>query len=232
MAAGLGFKTFNTGDVLSAADTNGYLMQGVLVFASATARDAAITSPQEGQFAYLKDTNLTTSYTGSAWVTETSGLVSIKTQTIGSAVASVNVTGAFSSTYDNYLIVVSGGSASANQNMTLKLGSTTTGYYAGGTFAGYAAATFGQLQQSNGASFPFAGFSTTAGNVAYIIVQSPNQAKATTYITQNANNNSGTGGSYFVGGYLDNTTQYTDFTLAVAGTMTGGVINVYGYKLG
>ncbi len=35
MAAGLGFKTFNTGDVLSAADTNGYLMQGVLVFADA-----------------------------------------------------------------------------------------------------------------------------------------------------------------------------------------------------
>jgi len=67
MAAGLGFKTFNTGDVLTAADVNGYLMQGVLVFASAAARDAAITSPQEGQIAYLKDTNGTTYYTGSAW---------------------------------------------------------------------------------------------------------------------------------------------------------------------
>ncbi len=31
MAAGLGFKTFATGDVLTAGDTNGYLMQGVLV---------------------------------------------------------------------------------------------------------------------------------------------------------------------------------------------------------
>jgi hypothetical protein len=67
MAAGLGFKTFVTGDVLTAGDTNGYLMQGVLVFASAAARDSAITSPQEGQFAYLKDTNVTTYYTGSAW---------------------------------------------------------------------------------------------------------------------------------------------------------------------
>lgn len=67
MAAGQGFKTFTTGEVLSAADVNGYLMQGVLVFASAAARDAAITSPQEGQFAYLKDTNVTTYYTGSAW---------------------------------------------------------------------------------------------------------------------------------------------------------------------
>jgi len=67
MAAGLGFKTFNTGDVLSAADVNGYLMQGVLVFADATARDAAITSPQEGQFAYTKDNNSLWYYTGSTW---------------------------------------------------------------------------------------------------------------------------------------------------------------------
>ena len=68
MAAGLGFKTFNTGDVLSAADTNGYLMQGVLVFADAAARTAAITSPQEGQMSFLKDTNSTEYYSGSAWV--------------------------------------------------------------------------------------------------------------------------------------------------------------------
>jgi len=68
MAAGLGFKTFTTGEVLTAADTNGYLMQGVLVFASAAARDAAITSPQEGQCCYLKDTDSVLTYSGAAWV--------------------------------------------------------------------------------------------------------------------------------------------------------------------
>jgi hypothetical protein len=68
MAAGLGFKTFATGEVLTAADTNGYLMQGVLVFASAAARDAAITSPQEGQCCYLKDTDAVLTYSGAAWV--------------------------------------------------------------------------------------------------------------------------------------------------------------------
>jgi hypothetical protein len=68
MAAGLGFKTFNTGEVLTAGDVNGYLMQGVLVFASAAARDAAITSPQEGQFAFTKDTNGLWYYDGAAWV--------------------------------------------------------------------------------------------------------------------------------------------------------------------
>ena len=73
MAAPLGFKTFNTGDVLSAADTNGYLMQGVLVFADAAARTAAITSPQEGQTSYLKDTDVIQVYSGAAWVTKSGG---------------------------------------------------------------------------------------------------------------------------------------------------------------
>jgi len=82
MAAGLGFKTFAVGEVLSAANVNGYLMQGVLVFADAAARDAAITSPQEGQFAYLKDTNVTTYYTGSAWANlDTTGMTNPMTTT-------------------------------------------------------------------------------------------------------------------------------------------------------
>jgi hypothetical protein len=82
MAAGLGFKDFVTGEVLTAADVDGYLMQGVWVFASAAARDAAVTSPQEGNFAYLKDTNVTTYYTGSAWANlDTTGLTNPMTTT-------------------------------------------------------------------------------------------------------------------------------------------------------
>jgi hypothetical protein len=68
MAAGLGFKDFTTGEVLTAADVDGYLMQGIWVFASAAARDAAVTSPQEGNACYLKDTNAVLTYSGSAWV--------------------------------------------------------------------------------------------------------------------------------------------------------------------
>jgi hypothetical protein len=67
MAAGLGFKTFTTGEVLTAGDVNGYLMQGINVFASEAARNSAITSPQEGQFAFTKDNNSLWYYTGSAW---------------------------------------------------------------------------------------------------------------------------------------------------------------------
>jgi hypothetical protein len=77
MAAGLGYKEFTTGDVLTAADANGYLAsQVVMVFADAAARTSAITSPQEGMISYLKDTNATQYYSGSAWVSIDSGSVS------------------------------------------------------------------------------------------------------------------------------------------------------------
>lgn len=70
MAAPLGFKTFTTGEVLTAADTNGYLMQGIWTFANAAARDAAVTVPVEGNTCYLKDTDVIQVYSGSAWVTK------------------------------------------------------------------------------------------------------------------------------------------------------------------
>lgn len=69
MAAGQGYIEFATGDVLTAASANGYLAsQVVMVFADAAARTAAIASPQEGMISYLKDTNATQYYSGSAWV--------------------------------------------------------------------------------------------------------------------------------------------------------------------
>lgn len=69
MAAGQGYIEFATGDVLTAAAANGYLAsQVVMVFASSAARTSAIASPQEGMISYLKDTNATQYYSGSAWV--------------------------------------------------------------------------------------------------------------------------------------------------------------------
>jgi hypothetical protein len=43
-------------------------MQGIWVFASAAARDAAVTAPAEGNFAFTKDTNGLWYYDGAAWV--------------------------------------------------------------------------------------------------------------------------------------------------------------------
>ena len=67
MAAG-GFKTFVAGETLDQDEINNYLMQGMLVFADSTARDAAITSPVEGQFAFLKSDDKVYFYDSSAWV--------------------------------------------------------------------------------------------------------------------------------------------------------------------
>lgn len=66
--AGLGYKLFTAGEVLTAANVNGYLMQGVMVFDDSTARSSAIgTAVAEGMLAYLKDTNAVEKYNGSAW---------------------------------------------------------------------------------------------------------------------------------------------------------------------
>jgi hypothetical protein len=68
--AGAGYKLFNTGDVLTAAQVNTYLMeQSVMVFADAAARTTALTGVvAEGMLSYLKDTNAVEVYDGSNWV--------------------------------------------------------------------------------------------------------------------------------------------------------------------
>ena len=66
---GSGFKTFTVGEVLSASDVNGYLMgQTLMSFASAAARDAAVTAPVEGMAAYLRDVHAVTVHNGTDWV--------------------------------------------------------------------------------------------------------------------------------------------------------------------
>ena len=68
--AGAGYKLFQTGDVLTAAQVNTYLNeQTVMVFADAAARTTALTSVlAEGMVSYLQDTNAVEVYNGSAWV--------------------------------------------------------------------------------------------------------------------------------------------------------------------
>jgi len=68
--AGAGYKLFNTGDVLTAAQVNTYLMQQtVMVFASSAARTSAISGVlAEGMVTYLQDTNSLEFYDGSGWV--------------------------------------------------------------------------------------------------------------------------------------------------------------------
>jgi hypothetical protein len=71
--AGAGAKLFVSGDVLTAAQVNTFLMdQAVMVFASTAARDAAFGGAgeptlSEGMICYISDANSLLYYTGTAW---------------------------------------------------------------------------------------------------------------------------------------------------------------------
>ena len=62
------YKIFANGNPLQASELNLNLMQqAIAVFTDATAREAAIAAPVNGQFAYLTGTSNLTKYTGAAW---------------------------------------------------------------------------------------------------------------------------------------------------------------------
>lgn len=156
------------------------------------------------------------------------GLQIVKTQTIGTAVSSVAVTGAFSATYDAYKILITGGVGSANGSLQVQMGSTTTGYYGGAigvTFAGVS----DNIGQANGANFTNFGRGSADGLYLNMDLQNPFLAKNTfaqsTWIV-----NLTTGRTRINGSYLNDTSSYTGFTIIPeTGTLTGGTIRVYGY---
>lgn len=65
----MAYKVFANGFPLQASELNENLMQqSIAVFTDASGRDAAITSPVNGQFAYLTGLSSLVKYNGSAWV--------------------------------------------------------------------------------------------------------------------------------------------------------------------
>ena len=156
------------------------------------------------------------------------GLVLISATTIGTTVANVTVSGAFSATYDNYKIILSDGVGSAvSCNLNMKFGATATGYYwsiTGRTFAN-ADASVGAANQ---ASFRAGAGSPKTLNIKMDVL-APFLSTETNFSGQYQVSTT-TGSAVNFGGFLDNTTSYTDFTITPStGTITGGTIRVYGY---
>jgi hypothetical protein len=160
------------------------------------------------------------------------GLTLVKKQAIGTAVSSVTVTGAFSSTYENYMVMVTGGLGSQAANLALTLGSTNTGYYNSGLYVPYNSATVFALASSNTSGWPNAVSITTSTMMGQFTLLQPNLAKITGVDIVGIETYS-TGISLMRRGYVDNTTQYTALTLTTSGgTITGGTVYVYGYGIG
>jgi hypothetical protein len=104
-----GFRSWSTGDTVSAADFVSYIStQCLTVFATATARDAAITSPSEGMFSYTITTPAETLsyYDGSSWVATS---------------LTADITGITTAAASG----LSGGATSGNVTLTLNLAGVT-----------------------------------------------------------------------------------------------------------
>jgi hypothetical protein len=150
------------------------------------------------------------------------------TVTIGTSNTSVTVSGAFSSLYDNYKIVVQGGTASSTSGyLTLQLGSTTANYRYDYISANLAGATPTSSGSVGAANFAFAGFKSTTLMMSLDVIGP--FASGMTMVSGPAGqtgNNMGT----LVGVQIDST-SFTSFIIgASTGTITGGTIRVYGYR--
>jgi hypothetical protein len=157
------------------------------------------------------------------------GLWLVKTQTIGSAVASVTVSSAFSTDYDNYKITVTGVSPSASNTLRLMIGSgRTDGHYGVFNYIQSNGVDAGALKTANAASNYCVLTQAGVTNAEFSCdILTPRLAERTTMFGQ------GFGRLYYgdFGGGDDSSSGYTSFTLLPdVGTMTGGEIKVYGYR--
>ena len=152
----------------------------------------------------------------------------IKTQTIGSGVSSVDVTGVFSADYDNYLVTVTNvDTSTADTDFFVRLGTSTTRteYRYGGQYIniGGAAGTASSTGTANGIAVGFTEDDET--NLSFVIL-APFLAQPSSVLATYSNQNY----AGYYGGWDSLASSHTQFVLRPnSGTMTGGDIRVYGY---
>lgn len=156
------------------------------------------------------------------------GLWLVKTDTITSG-ASKEITGAFSSDFTNYRIVISGTQLAAVDTLYFRLGTTAAGYYGSCYYDLYSGATgTNRFNAAIGVQIGY-GENFSGGGNSSLDVGEPNT-------TKNRKLFHGTyyGGGYagWFGGMLVNSTAYTSFLLYTGGgtVFTACNIAVYGYR--
>jgi hypothetical protein len=224
---------------LTAANQN-LLSNGIPVFSgTATRNDAFGGSGEkvlaEGQFAYLEDSNTTQYYDGAAWqsVGVTPGLTLITTGT-ASAAASITVNTCFTTTYDEYLLVVDvTGSTSGQLRLQMRnAGSTITASNYQWFRMGYN--NGGATENASGSaetSWLFGYAHSTTPSVATINLYDPLVSRVANHNAYATSiNNLETNVAVFATGLRYTSAQAFDsFVLSVsAGTITG-TVRVYGY---
>lgn len=160
------------------------------------------------------------------------GMVLVKSVSVGSGVSSVTVSNAFSSTFDNYEVLMSGGTQSVATDVRLKLGSSSTGYYGFLVYGSSSSGTVLGANRNNESQFNWVGGPVGANQPTHASFQllAPYLSmytKIRNAAYQNGSNYGTMQGEHQVA------SSYTSFELYVdTGTMTGGTIRVYGYNNG
>ena len=162
----------------------------------------------------------------------------MKSQAVGTSVGSVVVNGIFDSRFDNYKIIYSNFTTSIENievRCRLKDDTTTdstTNYYWAGWYSRYTSAT-GGFDRAAGATYWSVGSGAGTASFASFDVSAPNLSTYTTYTAQPSANSSTDAYVLQRAGVMRTTTQYTGVRiLPSGGTMSGGIIRVYGYNNG
>jgi hypothetical protein len=144
--AGLGKKTFVAGDVLTANDTNGFLMdQTVMNFANSAARSSAIPSPSEGMVTYLQDSNNVEVYDGSSFVL-TGGQKQIASASLSGSSVTVS---SIPAGYKDLIIEVFGWRSNQITNLNLRFNGDSTNNYGFANPPAESAITISGTQSNN-----------------------------------------------------------------------------------
>jgi hypothetical protein len=159
------------------------------------------------------------------------GLRLVKKQTIGTGVSSVVVNSAFSATYENYLIRVSGGVASAISETNFSFNGITGSVYLTNLQYNSFGATTPLASTVTSTFWQWCGNNATNGMMSTIDVTAPFLSQVKTMrSTYTSLNTGGVAGSSQ--GLCNSTTSATGFTLTPnTGTLSGGTVYVYGYGI-
>jgi hypothetical protein len=152
------------------------------------------------------------------------------TVNVGTGNTSVTVSGVFSSLYDNYRVIVSGGVANTSLYIAMTLGASAVNYFGSLYGCSYVTGAAIGIGTNNQASWPHVGLGTTGYTILDCDLFGPNLARNTVITAKWSFNLASTGYSTFTGEHVV-ASQHTAFTITpTGGNITGGTIRVYGYR--